>query len=115
MKVSPEEIRRVVEEIGAAVPELAGPGLKELLGAVASATMEGFSEIERSAWARGSLGREEAGTFIGMGATAEICVGFPEGDVRRRLFEAGKILGRLIAEKWAAKISEVLASKAGVQ
>lgn len=103
----------MLEEATRVCPDLVRLGAREVVGSLVAATGQGLGDLETMISEAGGIGPEVAGVFMGYGALAEVLGQMPETDDRRKLFEAGRVVGKVVAQKFSELIREKLSQLMG--
>lgn len=111
--MSAADAQRLAEEVVAACPELEGLDLVDLVKAVIDGSAHNLRSLEEALSAAGQVTPETACGYMALGAMEVVAAGVPEGDVRRKLMEAGRVVGRHMAARWARKIADELSRREG--
>lgn len=112
MKLSAKEARETVDKMVAACPDLGNfpaEELSSLVEAIITKVGGALNEMEKDISIEGgSMPFSVMVGYMGFGAANAVLGQLPEGSDQRKLFEAGRAVGELMAKKWAEKIFEIL-------
>ena len=103
-RLTAERAARMANDVLAACPDLEKLSLTQVVDMVVKDAGSNLEQLERAIDAEKGIGPELAAAFMTIGAMSEVLAGFPQRDDRRRLLEAGKVVGRVLTEQWAEKM-----------
>lgn len=115
MRVSPREVAELREEILRELPALASleAHVVSIAGRVIAEAGKFNAELEQRIEESGKMPGDAVVTLMIQGALTEIFEGLPEDNVRRHLFRAGRLVGKLMSRKYREKIAAAMTQKMG--
>jgi hypothetical protein len=115
MKIEAAEVAGLREQILKEVPSMGSVAkhLVEIVGRVIDEAGRYQNGIEARIGESGSVPGDVVTTLMLQGALSEIIDGLPDGNVRRDLVAAGRLVGKFMATKYGEKIRDTMAKKMG--